>query len=84
MTLQAWIALGTLLGATMAQIAIGLFSGRLKRAEEAIAAINRSRSDEENKTQVWYGDVDIRLALLEAKMNMPKRPNGGSRPWSRS
>ena len=70
MTPQIWLALGIWSATVIAQIAIGVFGGRVKRAETAIETINRRRSDEEDKMQHWIGDVDVRLARIEMKLNM--------------
>ena len=63
-----WLPVALLVATTIAQIAHGLLGGRLKRLEAAVDAINKRRSAEENRTQAWYGSVDVRLARLEERV----------------
>ena len=63
-----WLPIALLVATTIAQIAHGIFGGRLKRLETAVDAINKRRSGEENKLQAWYGDVDVRLARIEERI----------------
>ena len=70
-----WVPIGLLITTTIAQIVHLLFSGRIARIEKAIDDINRHRSAEEDKTQVWYGDVSVRLALLEQHTGDAKKGN---------
>ena len=65
MTPQTWITVGLFVVAAVAQIINGRILDRMKRLEDAVDKINKRRSEEEDKTQVWHGDVDVRLALLE-------------------
>ncbi len=81
MTPALWIGLALWIAGILVQIGIGRFTQRLDRVEKAVDAINKSRSDEENKMQAWIGDVDVRMALLEQSHGI--KPRKGS-AWSRS
>ncbi len=77
MTQEAWWGLAVLIVQGLVTWAYRLFNGRLTRAELRLAKIddlldrvNRRDSERENKTQVWYGKVEIRLALIEQRLRV--------------
>lgn len=40
-----------------------------KKMDESIDKINRSRSNTENKLQVWVGTIDVKMALIERELS---------------
>lgn len=55
---------------------------RLAKMEERIERINRRDSERSDQTQVWYGKVEIRLALIEQRHRALDNGDPGN-DWSR-
>ena len=77
-----WWPPALLIAGVIAQIGIGIFSGRLKRVEDAIEKINKRKSEEDDKVQRWYWNVQTRLTVIETKSKIDA--HGEEDLWQRS
>ena len=69
--MKDWVVpVGLMVLAAIIQLVAAFANGRVKRLEQAVDTINRHHSDEEDDTQEWRGQIDIRLALIEQHLHL--------------
>ena len=70
--MRDWVVpVGLMVLAAIIQLVTAFANGRIKRLEQAVDTINRHHSDEEDDTQEWRGQIDVRLALIEQHLQLP-------------